>query len=72
MEFSSRKLLRFNSNYTLSNADLLPTETFIRSMDKVKARYSKLLPHLIVCPNKVPFGQKDFSLMAEIDLITMM
>ena len=50
---------------TLSNADLLPTETFIRSMDKVKARYSKSLPHLIVCPNKVPFGQKDFSLMAE-------
>ena len=50
---------------TLSNADLLPTETFIRSMDKVKARYSKSLPHLIVCPNKVPFGQKDFSIMAE-------
>ena len=50
---------------TLSNADLLPTETFIRSMDKVKARYSKTLPHLIVCPNKVPFGQKDFSVMAE-------
>ena len=50
---------------TLSNADLLPTENFIRSMDKVKARYGKSLPHLIVCPNKVPFGQKDFSLMAE-------
>ena len=50
---------------TLSNADLLPTETFIRSMDKVKERYNKSLPHLIVCPNKVPFGQKDFSLMAE-------
>ena len=50
---------------TLSNADLLPTETFIRSMDKVKERYGKTLPHLIVCPNKVPFGQKDFSLMAE-------
>ena len=50
---------------TLSNADLLPTETFIRSMDKVKARYGKSLPHLIICPNKVPFGQKDFSIMAE-------
>jgi chromosome partitioning protein len=50
---------------TLSNADLLPTENFIRSMDKVKARYGKSLPHLIVCPNKIPFGQKDFSLMAE-------
>ena len=50
---------------TLSNADLLPTETFIRSMDKVKERYGRTLPHLIVCPNKVPFGQKDFSLMAE-------
>ena len=50
---------------TLSNADLLPTENFIRSMDKVKARYSKSLPHLVVCPNKIPFGQKDFSLMAE-------
>jgi len=50
---------------TLSNADLFPTENFIRSMDKVKARYNKPLPHLIVCPNKVPFGQKDFSLMAE-------
>ena len=34
-------------------------------MDKVKARYGKPLPHLIVCPNKIPFGQKDFSLMAE-------
>ena len=22
-------------------------------------------PHLVVCPNKIPFGQKDFSLMAE-------
>ena len=50
---------------TLSNADLYPTETFIRSMDKVKARYGKSHPHLIVCPNKIPFGQKDFSLMAE-------
>jgi chromosome partitioning protein len=50
---------------TLSNADLLPTENFIRSMDKVKLRYAKSLPHLIVCPNKVPFGQKDFSLMGE-------
>ena len=50
---------------TLSNADLLPTENFIRSMDKVKARYGKSLPHLIICPNKVPFGQKDFSVMAE-------
>ena len=29
---------------TLSNADLLPTENFIRSMDKVKARYGKSLP----------------------------
>tara|TARA_B100001027_G_C15996373_1_gene210638 strand:- start:184 stop:513 length:330 start_codon:yes stop_codon:yes gene_type:complete len=34
-------------------------------MDKVKARYGKSCPHLIVCPNKIPFGQKDFSLMAE-------
>lgn len=50
---------------TLSNADLLPTENFIRSMDKVKARYAKSLPHLIVCPNKIPFGQKDFTIMAE-------
>ena len=50
---------------TLSNADLLPTESFIRSMDKVKARYAKSLPHLVVCPNKIPFGQKDFSLMAD-------
>ena len=50
---------------TLSNADLLPTENFIRSMDKVKARYGKSYPHLIVCPNKIPFGQKDFSIMAE-------
>ena len=50
---------------TLSNADLYPTENFIRSMDKVKARYSKAYPHLIVCPNKIPFGQKDFSVMAE-------
>ena len=50
---------------TLSNADLYPTENFIRSMDQVKARYGKSHPHLIVCPNKIPFGQKDFSLMAE-------
>jgi len=50
---------------TLSNADLLPTETFIRSMDKVKLRYNKYLPHLIICPNKVPFGQKDFSMMSD-------
>lgn len=50
---------------TLSNADLLPTENFIRSIDKVKARYGKHHPHLIVCPNKIPFGQKDFSLMAD-------
>ena len=50
---------------TLSNADLYPTENFIRSMDQVKARYGKSYPHLIVCPNKIPFGQKDFSLMAE-------
>ena len=50
---------------TLSNADLYPTENFIRSMDKVKARYAKSHPHLVVCPNKIPFGQKDFSLMAE-------
>ena len=34
-------------------------------MDQVKARYGKSYPHLIVCPNKIPFGQKDFSLMAE-------
>ena len=50
---------------TLSNADLSPTETFIRNMDKVKARYGKYHPHLVVCPNKVPFGQKDFSIMAD-------
>ncbi len=50
---------------TLSNADLSPTENFIRSIDKVKERYGKSHPHLIVCPNKIPFGQKDFSLMAE-------
>ena len=50
---------------TLSNADLYPTENFIRSIDQVKARYGKSYPHLIVCPNKIPFGQKDFSLMAE-------
>jgi cellulose biosynthesis protein BcsQ len=50
---------------TLSNADLLPTENFIRSIDKVKARYGKHHPHLIVCPNKIPFGQKDFSVMAD-------
>ena len=50
---------------TLSNADLSPTENFIRNMDKVKARYGKYLPHLIVCPNKIPFGQKDFSVMAD-------
>jgi len=50
---------------TLSNADLLPTENFIRNMDKVKARYRKYHPHLVVCPNKIPFGQKDFSVMAD-------
>ena len=50
---------------TLSNADLLPTENFIRNMDKVKARYGKHHPHLVVCPNKIPFGQKDFSVMAD-------
>ena len=50
---------------TLSNADLLPTENFIRNLDKVKARYGKYHPHLIVCPNKIPFGQKDFSVMAD-------
>ena len=50
---------------TLSNADLSPTENFIRNMDKVKARYGKYLPHLIVCPNKIPFGQKDFSVMVD-------
>ncbi|MDA9164650.1 ParA family protein [Alphaproteobacteria bacterium] len=50
---------------TLSNADLLPTENFIRNIDKVKARYGKYHPHLIVCPNKIPFGQKDFSVMAD-------
>jgi cellulose biosynthesis protein BcsQ len=49
---------------TLSNADLAPTENFIRNIDKVKLRYNKNLPHLIVCPNKVPFGQKDFSMMS--------
>tara|TARA_A100001015_G_scaffold197717_1_gene220522 strand:- start:363 stop:1136 length:774 start_codon:yes stop_codon:yes gene_type:complete len=49
---------------TLSNADLLPTENFIRNIDKVKARYSKYQPHLVVCPNKIPFGQRDFSVMA--------
>jgi cellulose biosynthesis protein BcsQ len=50
---------------TLSNADLLPTENFIRNMDKVKARYGKYHPHLVVIPNKIPFGQKDFSIMAD-------
>ena len=50
---------------SLSNADLAPTESFIKSMDKVKARYNQIYPHLVVCPNKIPFGQKDFSLMAE-------
>jgi len=50
---------------TLSNADLAPTENFIRSIDKVKLRYNKNLPHLIICPNKVPFGQKDFSMMSD-------
>ena len=50
---------------SLSNADLAPTENFIRSMDKVKARYNKIYPHLVVCPNRIPFGQKDFSVMAK-------
>jgi len=50
---------------TLSNADLLPTENFIRNIDKVKARYGKYQPHLVVCPNKIPFGQKDFTIMAD-------
>ncbi len=48
---------------SLSNADLAPTESFIRSMDKIKARYQKIYPHLVVCPNRIPFGQKDFSIM---------
>ncbi len=50
---------------SLSNADLAPTESFIRSMDKVKARYQKIYPHLVVCPNRIPFGQKDYSVMAK-------
>lgn len=50
---------------TLSNADLSPTESFIRSIDKVKLRYNKKLPHLIICPNKIPFGQKDFTMMSD-------
>ena len=50
---------------TLSNADLAPTENFIRNIDKVKLRYNKNHPHLIICPNKVPFGQKDFSMMSD-------
>ena len=50
---------------SLSNADLTPTESFIRSMDKVKARYNKIYPHIVVCPNRIPFGQKDFSIMAK-------
>ena len=50
---------------SLSNADLAPTESFIKSMDKVKARYNQVYPHLVVCPNKIPFGQKDYSTMAK-------
>ncbi len=50
---------------SLSNADLAPTESFIKSMDKVKARYQKTYPHLVVCPNRIPFGQKDYSVMAK-------
>ena len=50
---------------SLSNADLAPTESFIKSMDKVKARYNQIYPHLVVCPNKIPFGQKDYSIMAK-------
>ena len=50
---------------SISNADLAPTESFIRSMDKIKARYNKIYPHLVVCPNRIPFGQKDFSVMAK-------
>ena len=50
---------------SLSNADLAPTESFIRSMDKVKARYQQIYPHLVVCPNRIPFGQKDYSVMAK-------
>ena len=42
-----------------------PNDLIMDSIDKVKARYGKSYPHLIVCPNKIPFGQKDFSLMAE-------
>ena len=34
-------------------------------MDKVKARYNQVYPHLVVCPNKIPFGQKDYSTMAK-------
>ena len=34
-------------------------------MDKIKARYHKIYPHLVVCPNRIPFGQKDFSVMAK-------
>ena len=35
---------------SLSNADLAPTESFIRSMDKVKARYQQIYPHLVASP----------------------
>ena len=50
---------------SISNADLAPTESFIRNMDKIKARYNKIYPHLVVCPNRIPFNQKDFSVMAK-------
>ena len=64
LEFSRWKLLVLIPT-SLSNADLAPTESFIKSMDKVKARYNQIYPHLVVCPNKIPFGQKDYSTMAK-------
>ena len=55
---------------SLSNADLAPTESFIKSMDKVKARYNQVYPHLVVCPTKylsakkiTPLWQKDYQIM---------
>ena len=45
---------------SISNADLAPTESFIRSMDKIKARYNKNFPHLVVCPNGIPLDKKTF------------
>ena len=45
---------------TLSNADLFPTENFIRSMDKVKARYNKVISTLNCVPKQNSFWSKRF------------